>query len=65
MAKRIGLRMLRIKNDLTQEQFAARCGMSKTNYCLIEQGKRAGTISFWHTVQKEFNLSGDEIWKLI
>lgn len=34
-----GLRKLRIKNNLTQEQIANLLFMSKSNYCMIENGK--------------------------
>lgn len=64
MAKRVGLKMLRSKYDLKQSEIAARLGVTTSNYCRIEQGKRNGTLEFWQAVQREFNLKGDEIWNL-
>lgn len=64
MAKRVGLKMLRSKYDLKQSEIAARLGTTTSYYCLIEQGKRNGTFDFWQALQREFNLTGDEVWKL-
>lgn len=64
MTKRVGLAMLRAKYDLTQEQIAERCGVKKATYCLIEQGKRNGTLAFWQTVQREFALTDAQVWSL-
>lgn len=64
MTKRVGLAMLRAKFDLTQEQFAKRCGVKKANYSLIEQGKRNGTLAFWQSVQREFELTDGQVWNL-
>ena len=51
---RKNLKMLRVENDLTQEQMAVRLGVTRTTYCNIENGKSNGTMSFWLTVHREF-----------
>lgn len=50
------LKRLRVSNFLTQEQMAAKCGTSRNNYAMIEQGKRAGSADFWFTLQQKFDL---------
>lgn len=64
MAKRVGLKVLRAKHELTQEEMAKKCGLAKSTYCLIEQGNRKGTLAFWNKVQQEFGLTGEEVWDL-
>lgn len=59
------LKMLRLKNGLSQEEMAQKLGMSRQNYGLIETGKAPGNIRFWGKVQKTFNLSGTEMWSVI
>ena len=59
------LKMLRLKNGLSQEEMARKLGMSRQNYGLIETGKAPGNIRFWSKVQQEFNLSGADMWELI
>lgn len=55
---------LRIDHDLTQTTMAERCGVSVSTYNLIENGKRRGSKEFWQKVQSNFNLGGEEVWKL-
>lgn len=64
MNQRINLKIERVKNNLTQQQLAEKLGVSVGTYNLIENGKRRGSISFWNNIQKEFKLSGEEMWKL-
>ena len=64
MAVRKELKLLRIKNDLTQEQLSQKIGISKGAYSLIEQGKKGGSDKTWLKIQEIFNLSGDQVWKL-
>lgn len=60
------LRDLRYKNgDLTQEEMAKRIGISKAAYCNIERGVRFGSVATWEKIQTLFNLTDDEVWKLI
>ena len=62
--KRIELKSLRVRNDLTQPQMAKKTGVSLSTYNLIEQGKRRGSQEFWLNLQKEFDLKDGEVWKL-
>ena len=62
--KRNELKVLRVRNNLTQPLMAEKLGVSKSTYNLIEQGKRRGSAEFWLTLQKEFNLKDSEVWKL-
>ena len=55
---------LRVDHDLTQIDMAKICGVSKSTYNFIENGKRRGSKKFWQTVQAYFNMDGEQIWKL-
>lgn len=55
---------LRVDHDCTQEQIAALCGVSVATYNLIENGARRGSKAFWQTLQKVFDLDGEQMWKL-
>lgn len=48
------LKILRVKYDLTQGEMAALCGVTRTAYNNIENGKSGGSGRFWKAVQKEF-----------
>lgn len=61
---RTDLKVLRVKNHLTQKELATKVGVSYATYNLIEQGKRKGSIEFWQGVQKAFNLTDAEMWQL-
>lgn len=61
---RTSLKVLRVKNNLTQKDIAAKLGISYPTYNLIEQGKRKGSTDFWRKLQKVFNLSDAEMWQL-
>lgn len=65
MAKRKGLTMLRAEHGLDQQTIATRCGVSRTTYCQIENGKLAGKMPFWQRLQKEFGLTDAQIWAII
>ena len=62
--KNKGLVKLRVDHDLTQPQAAEKLGVSTTTYNLIENCKRRGSVEFWQRVQTEFNLDGEEMWKI-
>ena len=61
---RTGLKILRIKQHLTQAEVATKLGVSYSTYNLIEQGKRKGSTEFWQRIQTVFNLSDAEMWQL-
>lgn len=58
------LKIFRIKQNLTQEQMAAKTGVSVSTYNLIENGNRRGSQAFWVKLQQEFNLEGGFVWLL-
>lgn len=58
------LKVLRVRNGLTQQQIAEKLSVSVSTYNLIEQGKRRGSQEFWLKLQKEFNLKDGEVWQL-
>ncbi|MGN0804389.1 MAG: helix-turn-helix transcriptional regulator [Candidatus Coproplasma sp.] len=62
--KRIELRVFRVKQHMTQAQFAEKIGCSRTHYALIEQGNRNGTQDFWNKLQAAFNIADAEMWEL-
>jgi DNA-binding XRE family transcriptional regulator len=62
--KNKGLIKLRVDHDLTQIDMAAICGVSKSTYNFIENGKRRGSKKVWQTIQTYFNLDGEQMWKL-
>lgn len=61
---RTGLKILRIKHQLTMQQIAKKLGVSYSTYNLIENGQRKGSTEFWERIQTQFNLSDAEMWQL-
>ncbi len=61
---RHNLYMFRCNMKLTQEEIAAKIGVSRSTYRLIENGKRWGTLRFWSKLQKAFNVTDVELVKL-
>lgn len=61
---RTGLKILRVKQHLTQAEIATKLGVSYATYNLIEQGKRKGSTEFWLRIQAQFNLTDAEMWQL-
>lgn len=61
---RHNLYMFRCDKKLTQEEIGAECGVSRSTYANIEQGRRDGSMKFWDAFQERFNLSDDELRKL-
>ena len=55
---------LRVDHDLTQVEAAKICGVSKSTYNFIENGKRRGSKEFWQRLQEYFKLDGERMWKL-
>lgn len=55
--ERHNLYLFRCDNKLTQGEMAKRCGVCRTTYANIENGKRDGSLKFWNRVQAEFNVS--------
>lgn len=61
---RTELKVLRVKNKLTQKELADKLGVSYPTYNLIEQGKRVGSTGFWLDLQSLFKLDDGELWKI-
>lgn len=64
MGKRIALKQFRVGEQLTQQEMANKLEISRVTYIAIENGVRNGTVEFWRTVQKTFNVPDSEMWKL-
>jgi transcriptional regulator with XRE-family HTH domain len=62
--QRTALKLFRIAQKMTQEEFAAKVGFSQSRYGLIEQGNRDGTLKFWNALQKAFNIADADMWAL-
>lgn len=58
------LKVFRVKQNLKQEEMAAKLGVTTGTYSKIENGKSRGSQEFWLKLQNEFNLEGGEVWKL-
>ena len=65
MARRIKLKVLRVSKNLTQEETAARLGVSRNMYMEIESGNRDGKHLFWDKVQQEFDIPSSEMWGIM
>lgn len=61
---RTELKVLRIKNNLTQMAMAEKLGVGLTTYHFVESGKCNGSMAFWVNLQKVFKLDDGTIWKL-
>lgn len=59
--KRDGLRHFRQRQNLSQEKLGALCGVTKNTVFRIESGKADGKLAFWNALQREFELTGDQI----
>lgn len=63
--ERVNLKVFRVKNLLTQEEMAQKIGLSRYSYIMLESGKRDFKISTLKKFKKAFNLTEDEMIKLI
>lgn len=61
---RTELKVLRVKNSLTQSEMAKKLGVGLTTYHFVESGKRNGSMAFWVNLQKVFKLDDEIMWKL-
>lgn len=58
------LKNFRLSIGFTQEQMAERIGFSRPYYNAIELGLKPGSMRFWQTIEKQFNLSESKVWGL-
>jgi len=61
---RLELKVFRMTQKLTQKAMAAKTGVSRSTYTLIENGDRRGSQEFWETLQEVFKLEDGQIWNL-
>lgn len=61
---RENLKDLRLKQRMSQEEFAKEIGYSRVMYQQVENGVRDGTPAFWNAVQKRFNIPDCDMWAL-
>lgn len=59
------LKELRCKAELTQKQLADRIGCTRENYAMMENGKSDGSIKLWIAIQRELNISAEDILYII
>lgn len=57
---RTNLKLLRVKQGLTQEEFAALIGCGRLAYMNIENGKSAGRNIFWASIKRVFPTANIE-----
>lgn len=62
---RTDLKVFRVKQKMTQEEFANKIGFSRSQYALIEQGNRNGTIDFWDKLKNTFEIPDTNMWRLM
>lgn len=62
---RRNLRAFRVRNGLTQAEMAARLGVTRANYSLVETGKQGLSVRLGERIQREFGVPDEEMWSLI
>ena len=50
----IELKLLRVKEGLTQQQMAEKIGCDRSTYIAVENGQRKGGVNFWFKFQAAF-----------
>lgn len=60
---RTELKVLRVKQRLTQAQCAEKIGVGRGLYAAIENGSRNGTLAFWQKFKTAFGIPENEIWR--
>ena len=60
--ERTNLKLLRVKNKMSQEDMANKIGCTRATYSAIEIGKREGRRTFWLDFQKAFNIPDGDLW---
>ena len=61
---RTNLKVFRVKQNMTQDETAAKIGCSRSCYASIENGDREGRGTFWRDLQKAFDIPDSEMWAL-
>lgn len=63
--QRTNLKILRVSQKMTQQEFADKIGVKRSTYSLIETGERSGKPDFWQALQKAFNIDDAEMYGLM
>ena len=62
---RTNLKLLRVKNHLTQIQMADELGVGRQTYAAVEVGRLRGSEELWKSVQARFGVEDAEMWALM
>lgn len=62
---RTNLKVLRVREGLTQEEMSEKLGISRVTYSFIERGERQGNYEFWKRVQETFNIPDKRMYSLM
>lgn len=65
MGKRLNLKQFRVSKDMTQAEFAAAMGVTRSRYQQVESGARFPEEPFWHALQKTFGIPDEKMWRLM
>lgn len=60
---RTELRVFRVRQKMTQAQFAEKIGVGRALYAAVENGSRNGTLAFWEKFKNAFDIPESEIWR--
>lgn len=61
----INLKIIRASLNLSQGQFAALLGCTRSHYVSVECGRGRGSIDFWRGVQEIAAVPDSRMWELI
>lgn len=59
------LKVFRARYGLTQADMARRMGWSRQYYAKTENGRSAGSITFWIKLQNAFGIPDKEMWSYV
>lgn len=62
---RTNLKVLRVRNNLSQQEMAERLGCTRATYQAVENGQRTGSQRFWTAVHDKFMIPDCEMWELM
>lgn len=60
---RTELRVFRVRQKMTQVQFAKKIGVGRAMYAAVENGTRDGSLAFWEKFKNTFAIPSNEIWR--
>jgi transcriptional regulator with XRE-family HTH domain len=56
---------LRVKEGISQEELAFRCGIHRTYIGAIERGEKSPTLNTIYKISKGLNMSMAELWEAL